>query len=103
MVAEAQRQGDALAGALSLGTQGLCALFRADWGEADRAISEARARLSALEVHDPEEVARVDHSYSPDALAAMGQDLEALALTRALKYQLEHRVLLNGHKTVIFK
>ena len=50
-----------------------------------------------------QEVARVDHSYSPEALAVRGQDLEALALTRALKYQLEHRVLLNGAKTVVFR
>ena len=50
-----------------------------------------------------QEVGRVDHSYSPDALAAMGQDLEALVLARAVKYALEHRVLLNGHKTVVFR
>ncbi len=50
-----------------------------------------------------QEVTRVDHSYSPEQLAATGQDVEALALTRALKYQLEHRVLLNGTKTVVFR
>lgn len=50
-----------------------------------------------------QEVARVDHSYSPEALAAMGQDIEAQVLTRSLKYQLEHRVLLNGTKTVVFR
>lgn len=50
-----------------------------------------------------QEVARVDHSYSPEALAAMGQDIEAQVLARALKYQLEHRVLLNGSKTVVFR
>jgi formyltetrahydrofolate deformylase len=50
-----------------------------------------------------QEVARVDHSYSPEALTLMGQDIEAQVLTRSLKYQLEHRVLLNGSKTVVFK
>ncbi|MDX2094384.1 MAG: formyltetrahydrofolate deformylase [Alphaproteobacteria bacterium] len=50
-----------------------------------------------------QEVTRVDHSYSPEALAAMGQDIEAQVLTRSLKYQLEHRVLLNGSKTVVFR
>jgi formyltetrahydrofolate deformylase len=50
-----------------------------------------------------QEVARVDHSYSPDQLALMGQDIEAQVLTRSLKYQLEHRVLLNGAKTVVFR
>jgi formyltetrahydrofolate deformylase len=50
-----------------------------------------------------QEVARVDHAQSPEQLAAIGQDIEAQVLTRALKYQLEHRVLLNGTKTVVFK
>ena len=36
-------------------------------------------------------------------LALMGQDIEAQVLTRSLKYQLEHRVLLNGTKTVVFR
>jgi formyltetrahydrofolate deformylase len=50
-----------------------------------------------------QEVTRVDHSYSPEALTLMGQDIEAQVLTRSLKYQLEHRVLLNGTKTVVFR
>ena len=50
-----------------------------------------------------QEVTRVDHSYSPEQLAMMGQDIEAQVLTRSLKYQLEHRVLLNGTKTVVFR
>lgn len=50
-----------------------------------------------------QEVTRVDHGYSPEQLAATGQDIEALVLTRSLKYQLEHRVLLNGTKTVVFR
>ena len=50
-----------------------------------------------------QEVSRVDHSYSPESLANMGQDIEAVVLARAVKYALEHRVLLNGHKTVVFR
>lgn len=50
-----------------------------------------------------QEITRVDHSYSPDALTATGRDIEALVLARALKYHVEHRVLLNGHKTVVFR
>jgi formyltetrahydrofolate deformylase len=50
-----------------------------------------------------QEVTRVDHSDSPESLTTTGQDIEALVLARALKYQLEHRVLLNGNKTVVFK
>jgi formyltetrahydrofolate deformylase len=50
-----------------------------------------------------QEVTRVDHSHSPEQLATMGQDIEARVLSRALAYQLEHRVLLNGSKTVVFR
>lgn len=50
-----------------------------------------------------QEVARVDHTHKPEDLAAIGRDLECLALARALKYHTEHRVILNQHKTVIFK
>ena len=50
-----------------------------------------------------QEVARVDHTYSPDDLAAIGRDTECTVLARALKYHTEHRVLLNGKKTVVFK
>jgi formyltetrahydrofolate deformylase len=49
-----------------------------------------------------QEVMRVDHADSPDMLAAKGQDIESLVLARAVKYLLEHRVLLNGSKTVVF-
>lgn len=50
-----------------------------------------------------QEVARVDHTNLPDDLAAIGRDTECVALARALKYHTEHRVLLNGKKTVIFR
>jgi formyltetrahydrofolate deformylase len=50
-----------------------------------------------------QEVARVDHTNSPDDLAAIGHDTECVVLARALKYHIEHRVLLNGKKTVVFK
>lgn len=50
-----------------------------------------------------QEVARVDHTHLPDDLAAIGRDVECLALSRALKYHIEQRVLLNGTKTVVFK
>ena len=50
-----------------------------------------------------QEVARVDHTHQPDDLAAIGRDTECMVLARALKYHTEHRVLLNGHKTVVFR
>lgn len=50
-----------------------------------------------------QEVHRVDHTYLPEDLEAIGRDVECLALSRAIKYHTEQRVLLNGHKTVVFK
>jgi formyltetrahydrofolate deformylase len=50
-----------------------------------------------------QEVVRVDHSHDPKKLVAMGQDIECTVLARALTYHIEHRVLLNGSKTVVFK
>jgi formyltetrahydrofolate deformylase len=50
-----------------------------------------------------QEVTRVDHAQSAEALTATGQDIEALVLARALRYQIERRVLLNGNKTVVFR
>ena len=50
-----------------------------------------------------QDVARVDHSYTVETLTATGRDTESMVLARAVKWHSEHRVLLNGHKTVIFK
>jgi formyltetrahydrofolate deformylase len=50
-----------------------------------------------------QDVARVDHSRTVDDLAALGRDTESQVLARAVKWHTEHRVLLDGHKTVIFK
>ncbi len=48
-------------------------------------------------------VERVDHKQSPKDLTAVGRDLESQTLARALRYHLEHRVFLNGLKTVVFR
>jgi formyltetrahydrofolate deformylase len=50
-----------------------------------------------------QDVARVEHSRTVEDLTALGRDTEGLVLARAVKWHSEHRVLLNGHKTVIFK
>jgi formyltetrahydrofolate deformylase len=50
-----------------------------------------------------QDVARVDHSRTVDDLTALGRDTESQVLARAVKWHSERRVLLNGHKTVIFK
>ena len=48
-------------------------------------------------------VERADHTMSPDDLAATGRDVESLTLARAVKLQLEHRVFVNGLKTVVLR
>ncbi len=50
-----------------------------------------------------QEVARVDHSDSPEDLVAIGRDAERVALARAVRWHAEHRVLLHGRRTVIFR
>lgn len=50
-----------------------------------------------------QEVIRIDHNYDARALATVGQDAEALALSRAVRWHSEQRVLLNGHSTVVFR
>lgn len=50
-----------------------------------------------------QEVARVDHAHTPDQLAAVGRDVEAQALARAVRWHSEHRVYLSGDRTIIFK
>jgi formyltetrahydrofolate deformylase len=49
-----------------------------------------------------QEVARVGHQHEPADLAAIGRDLECSALARAVRWHLEHRVLLDGGRTVVF-
>jgi formyltetrahydrofolate deformylase len=48
-------------------------------------------------------VERVDHTHTPDDLVAIGRDIENVVLSRAVRYHIEHRVLLNGSRTVVFK
>jgi formyltetrahydrofolate deformylase len=50
-----------------------------------------------------QEVARVDHSVDTEQLVAAGRDVECQALARAVKWHSESRVLLNGHRTVVFR
>lgn len=50
-----------------------------------------------------QEVAHVDHSYGPEKLVQLGGEVESRVLAHALQNHLEHRVVLNGHKTVVFK
>ena len=50
-----------------------------------------------------QEVIRVDHTYGPAQLSTVGQDAEALALSRAVRWHCQHRVLLDDTSTVVFR
>jgi formyltetrahydrofolate deformylase len=50
-----------------------------------------------------QEVIRVDHTYHPTALSTVGQDAECLALSRAVRWHCQHRILLHGASTVVFR
>lgn len=49
-----------------------------------------------------QETERVTHAMSADDFVATGRDIESRVLARAVKHHLESRVMLNGHKTVVF-
>ncbi|MBB1087367.1 formyltetrahydrofolate deformylase [Lysobacter sp. SG-8] len=45
---------------------------------------------------------RVGHQHTPDDLVRIGRDIERQVLARALRNWLDDRILLNGHRTVVF-
>ena len=50
-----------------------------------------------------QDVIRVNHATSAAEMVAQGREVEARVLARAVRWHLEHRVMLDGHKTVVFK
>ena len=50
-----------------------------------------------------QEVQRVDHGYRADDLVTVGRATETVALAKAVKLHVQHRVLLNRDKTVVFR
>ena len=50
-----------------------------------------------------QDVERVDHSLGPEDFTAVGRDVESVVLARAVRWHVEHRVLINGRKTVVFR
>jgi formyltetrahydrofolate deformylase len=50
-----------------------------------------------------QEAVRVDHAMTSEDLVAAGRDIESLVLARAVKWHAEHRILLNGNRTVVFR
>ncbi len=50
-----------------------------------------------------QDIARVDHSNDPNQFTNIGRDVESVVLSRAVTWHAQHRVLLNGTKTVVFR
>jgi len=50
-----------------------------------------------------QDVQRVDHTLSAEDFTAVGRDIECMVLARAVRWHVEHRVLMNGHKSVVFR
>jgi formyltetrahydrofolate deformylase len=50
-----------------------------------------------------QDVARIDHTYTVEQMSAVGRDVEGLVRARAVTCHAESRVLLNGHRTVVFR
>jgi formyltetrahydrofolate deformylase len=50
-----------------------------------------------------QEIERVDHRHSANELVRQGQDVEARTLARAVRWHAEHRVLMDGNRTVVFR
>ena len=50
-----------------------------------------------------QEVLRVDHTQTAEQLVQVGKDVESQVLARAIKFHTEHRIFINGRKTIIFR
>ena len=49
-----------------------------------------------------QDVARVDHTKTLENFVSIGRDIESLVLTRAINWHLEHRIIVNENRTVVF-
>jgi formyltetrahydrofolate deformylase len=50
-----------------------------------------------------QDVERISHADTPDDLVRQGRDIERRVLSRALRWQLDGRILVNGIRTVVFR
>ena len=49
-----------------------------------------------------QDVSRVDHTKTLENFVSIGRDIESLVLTRAINWHLEHRIIINENRTVVF-
>ncbi len=48
-------------------------------------------------------VEKIDHNFNIEELRQIGRDAECAAFARALKWHCEHRIIVNGNKTIVFR
>ena len=49
-----------------------------------------------------QDVGRVNHTKSLDDFVSMGRDIENVVLMRAIKWHIEHRIIINNNSTIVF-
>jgi formyltetrahydrofolate deformylase len=69
-------------------------------------IIGATAHYATAELDDgpiiAQDVQHVQHDNSPQDLVMMGKDIERIVLARAVKAHIEHRIIINGRRTIVF-
>ncbi|MCX7946309.1 MAG: formyltetrahydrofolate deformylase [Hydrogenophilus sp.] len=50
-----------------------------------------------------QDVIRIDHTDTPEEMIRSGKDIEKAVLARGLRYHIEDRVLVHGHRTIVFR
>jgi len=79
--------------------------FRRAWERGVKVIG-ATAHFATADLDEgpiiEQDVARVDHGYTPDDIARVSRHIERVVLTRAVRYAAQRRILLNGERTVVF-
>lgn len=49
-----------------------------------------------------QDVERVSHASSPAGLAQIGSEIERKVLSKAVKFHLDHRIIVTGNRTIVF-
>jgi formyltetrahydrofolate deformylase len=50
-----------------------------------------------------QDVERIDHTYTAEQMAAVGRDVECQVLARAVAWHTQNRIMVNGHRTIVFR
>ena len=79
--------------------------YRRTWKRGVKMIGATAHYVTAALDEGPiieQDVERVTHEESHEALRITGSDIERIALARAVKAHVEHRVLVHANRTIVF-